>query len=310
MLNLQRAKKNPALFRRITGLTVQAFDELIKKGQPHYRAFEQKRLARPDRQRALGAGGQFKLSLEERGFMTLFALRTYPTWALLGYLFDLHESNAFRDVAMIRAFLSEQVPLPERARKQRIGSLEELLDEMPGLRVIIDGTEQEVQRPKEKEQRKRAYSGRKKRCTVKTQVVSEEGSGLIMDTSSGHEGSKHDLTMLADSGVVDRLPSEGVEAWTDKGYVGVEGVVPVGWGVHQPKKKPRGGELSEAEKASNREVNGVRIQVEHRILAMKQYRVLKGVYRGREGGYGSVVDLVAGLVNLERMRALGMEWAV
>lgn len=309
MLNLQRAKKKPALFRRLTGLTVPAFEELIEKLNCHYGAFEQKRLARPDRQRSIGAGGTFKLALEERVFMRLFALRVYPTWALLGFLFDLDESNAFRDARITRAFLSEHIPLPEQVRKQRIRSLEALLEQVPELRVLIDGTEQAIQRPKEKEQRKRSYSGKKKRCTVKTQVVQEEPMGLLVDVDPGYAGSVPDKRMFEESAVQERLP-ERVHVWVDKGYGGLEEVVPEGWAVEQPKKKPRGGELSEAEKARNRAVNEVRVKVEHGILRMKQYEVLGGVYRGRLGGYGGVVELVAGLVNLERMRSLGMEWAV
>ncbi len=85
---MQRAKNKPALFRRLTGLTVQAFDELMQTLNRHYTAFEPKRLARPNRQRAIDARGKFQRSLEERVLRTLFALRLYPTWALLGFLFD------------------------------------------------------------------------------------------------------------------------------------------------------------------------------------------------------------------------------
>jgi len=45
--------------------------------------------------KVIGAGGKFKLSLQERVFMTLFFLRHYLTFALLGFLFELHESNAY-----------------------------------------------------------------------------------------------------------------------------------------------------------------------------------------------------------------------
>ncbi len=309
MISLQRAKTKPALFRRLTGLTLPAFEELMHTLNRHYPAFEQQRLTRPNRQRAIGAGGKFKRSLEERVLMTLFALRFYPTWALLGFLFDLDESNAFRNVQMTKAFLAEHLPLPKRVRKQRIGSLEELLEEVPELQVLIDGTEQPIQRPKDPAQRRRSYSGKKKRCTVKTQVVQEASTGLLLDVDGGYAGSLHDKRMFEASGVQARLPLR-VRAWVDKGYVGLEGVVPEGWVLNQPKKKPPGGALSEAERAMNRAVNTVRVQVEHGILRMKRYQVFGGLYRGRLGGYRSVVELVAGLVNLERMRALGLEWWV
>lgn len=88
--------------------------------------------------------------------------------------------------------------------------------------------------------------------------------------------------------------------------------MPERWVLEQPKKKPPWGELLEGEQARNRAVNQVRVQVEHGILRMKRYQVLGGIYRGRLGGYGRVVELVAGLVNLERMRGWdgvgGVRW--
>ncbi|GEM_PF-6295346 len=64
----------------------------LKKAYPE---LERKRLSRREREREIGAGGKFKLSLEERVFMTLFFPRHYLTFALLGFLFELHESNAY-----------------------------------------------------------------------------------------------------------------------------------------------------------------------------------------------------------------------
>ncbi|MQK95514.1 transposase family protein, partial [Escherichia coli] len=106
--------------------------ELMAVLNKAYPDFERRRLSRRRRERAIGAGGKFKLSLEERVFMTLFFLRHYPTFALLGFLFDLHESNAYRNVEMMKEFLREHLPLPEKVRRKRISSIDELLDEMAG----------------------------------------------------------------------------------------------------------------------------------------------------------------------------------
>ncbi len=73
--------------------------------------FMRQRLSRADRQRAVGAGGKFKLSLEGLMVMTLFFLRHYPTYAVRGVLFGLHESNAYRDVQMMQAFMCAYLPL-------------------------------------------------------------------------------------------------------------------------------------------------------------------------------------------------------
>ncbi len=90
----------------------------LKKAYPE---FERKRLSR--REREIGARGKFKLSLEERVFMTLFFLRHYLTFALLGFLFELHESNAYRNLEMMKSFLREHLPLPERVGEKKISLL-------------------------------------------------------------------------------------------------------------------------------------------------------------------------------------------
>ena len=82
--------------------------------QKDYPELQRLRLYRKDTKRAIGAAGQFKVSLAERAFMTLFFLRHYPVSALLGSLFALPERNAYSDVGMMTGFISKFVPLPER----------------------------------------------------------------------------------------------------------------------------------------------------------------------------------------------------
>ncbi len=66
MLNLERAKKSPAIFLRLVGISPQAFEELMDVLKKAYPDFERKKLSRRKRERVIGAGGKFKLSLEGR----------------------------------------------------------------------------------------------------------------------------------------------------------------------------------------------------------------------------------------------------
>ena len=47
----------------------------------------------------------------------------------------------------------------------------------------------------------------------------------------------------------------------------------------QPMKKPKGGQLTESEKARNREISKERVRVEHSIGGVKIYRIVKDIYR-------------------------------
>lgn len=51
---------------------------------------------------------------------------------------------------------------------------------------------------------------------------------------------------------------------------GCQGLALAGTTIFQPKKKPRGGELTTAEKAQNRLLSSVRVRVEHAIAGVKR----------------------------------------
>jgi hypothetical protein len=49
--------------------------------------------------------------------------------------------------------------------------------------------------------------------------------------------------------------------------------------IIQPKKKPRGGKLTDAEKAENRRISSIRMRIEHAIGGVKRYRIVKDKIR-------------------------------
>lgn len=65
--------------------------------------------------------------------------------------------------------------LPER----RAVNLEALLPTCPSLEFIIDGTERPVNRPKDQEEQKEYYSGKKKQHTVKNNLITERGGKVV-----------------------------------------------------------------------------------------------------------------------------------
>jgi hypothetical protein len=59
------------VFRSMTGLAVSEFDQLAIDVAPYHRTTERKRLARPDRIRALGAGHPFELDYRDSLLLTV-----------------------------------------------------------------------------------------------------------------------------------------------------------------------------------------------------------------------------------------------
>ena len=89
----------------------------------------------------------------------------------------------------------------------------------PGFKAFIDSTEQEIQRPKNKRKRKNYYSGKKKKHTVKTQLM-VNAEGKILHKSNQHKkGRKHDYSVFKDEHPI--TPPQ-VKNYFDLGYHGIE----------------------------------------------------------------------------------------
>ena len=110
--------------------------------------------------------------------------------------------------------------------------------------------------------------------------------------SDTHEGKKHDKKICDEDGI--RTP-EGSELYRDTAY---QGHTVAGVAIYQPKKKPRGGELSEEDKAHPRLIARVRVVVEQVISGVKRCHIVKDVFRNTLPGYAdTVMELACGRHN-------------
>lgn len=334
MLTVKKLRRKPKHFHNFTGLTPEQFDELLLALEPLYEQAEEERLENPNRLRARGAGRNFNLELSERLLMSLMYFKLYLTQTLLGYLFELDTSNVSREIqGRMLAVLSEVLPVPARDEPlldlalaasssssdgggggggggkskrggKKIGTLEELLKKHPEFKeVLIDATEQELPKPKDKGRRKEFYSGKRKRHTAKTQVLSTKNK-LILHLCGHVPGRVSDLVLLRATGVMRRIPrEEGVVVRVDRGYEGLEEEYPE-VRIEKPKKARRGHPLTVLEKVYNRAMSKLRIPVEHVIGHLKKYRMLAGIYRGRMERYDESALVMAGLHNYRELGKL------
>ncbi len=199
MLSYERLSKKPLLFKSFTGLTVPEFDdiydkEIVKKYTKH----EIQRLSkRKGRKRDMGAGRPFKLDTENRFLMLLVYYRLYITYTLAGFLFDIDQSTVCRDIQKIESLVRMCVPIPKKIHNtiKRLKTLEEIEKYFPGFLAFIDCTEQQIPRPADKNKRKMYYSGKKKRHTVKTQLM-VNNRGLVIHKSGYKKGKRHTMTYI------------------------------------------------------------------------------------------------------------------
>jgi len=290
--------QHPNVFYAVTGLRVAEFDELLTDVLPQYAAQEQQRLDRADRQRAIGAGHPFELKDRDHILLTVIWLRVYPTHEVLGYLFGVSDSTVSRVIKRVLPVLEaagrDTMRMPDPGKKRR-RTLDDLLQDTPELAVVIDSFEQRVQRPRDRAEADRYYSGKKKQHTLKSQVAVDETTGQVVDVADSVRGPTADLTVLEQSQLLDRLPC-GVGGIGDLAYVGIDKLHPDGLGA-APRRKPRGKARPAEDVAYNTAFSRRRLIVENTIGRMRRYQSITQTDRNHRQLHTPRVIAIAGLIN-------------
>jgi len=282
----------PGRLRALTGMTVKALGELLATVLPELaKRREQTKRARADRQRAVGGGAKRQLAPAQEVLLVLIYLRHNVAHEVVGHLFgvsaDLSENLFHELVPLLRELLpANRFVAEHRFRREGPTLTVEKTD-----RILIDSFETAIPRPSKPERQKRLYSGKKKRHTLKTQVVTDV-TGEVLEVDAGHRGPAADKTIYEASEVKAHFPQAAKQA--DLGYLGTDG-------VETPHRKPRGGHLTEAQREENRQRARVRVHVEHGIRRLKGFKIVRENYRHAIGLFPRVVAAVVGLVHLNRI---------
>ena len=296
MLNFQNIRTRPRVFQQLTGLTLAAFETLLADFE---RASDEDRQQRDrqrptPRQRRPGGGAKGALPTPaDKLVVLLSSFRQYPTQETVASLFGFSQGQAcqwiHRLTPIVNRALGSELQLPAR----QPAPLQEVLSACPGLEFLIDGTERPLRRPKDRQRRRDDYSGKTKRHTKKNIVITDKASGKVVGLGPTHAGRRHDKACADDDGYAS---PEGSTLYTDSGFQGDE---PGGVQTRQPKKKPRGQELTPEEKESNRVISRVRVQVEHSIGGVKVVRIVADPFRNIKEGFVDLgMETACGLFNL------------
>lgn len=296
MFNHKKLAKKRKQFLSVTGLTVQQFDSLSKEIQKNYNITEQKRLSKDKREREIGAGHKFDLSLKDRILMFMIYYRMYTTYDMLGMIFDLDKSNVMRDIKYLESAVKQSIPIPAKkyADSKKLKTIQELQQFFPDLIAITDGTEQQIPRPKNKKKRKTHYSGKKKKYTVQNQITVNL-DGVIIHKSTHSPGSHHDYKIYKSK---HPTLSEELLVFYDLGYLGIEKDFPKQTSI-LPYKKKKGKELTISQKEWNKLQSKIRINVEHVIAQIKKFRISSDTFRNRLCRYDAISEIVCGIVNFK-----------
>jgi len=301
LFSYDRLSRKPILFKSFTGLPVQQFDDIYyNQITKKYTKHEIKRLSKgKERKRDIGAGRPFKLDLRDKFVMLLVYYRLYITYNLAGFLFDLDQSNICRDIQKIEKLIRECLPIPQKIYNttKRLKTPQQVEKYFPDFLSFIDCTEQQIPRPINKERKKEYYSGKKKKHTIKTQLM-VNNRGFIVHKVGHKKGRRHDYDIYKKNHP--KTPKEEVVNVFDLGYLGVENDFPERLSSI-PNRKKRNLDLSQEEMESNINHSKKRIKIEHAICRLKKYRIFADIFRNKLRKYNQVSDIVSGLVNYRIM---------
>lgn len=142
---------------------------------------------------------------------------------------------------------------------------------------------------------KRFYSGKKKRHTIKAQLIIHYDSLQILSTAFC-EGKVHDFQLFKK--YRNKL-KEQVFLLVDKGYQGLKRLnTPYLMPFKASKKRP----LVGLQKWLNAEISRRRIRVEHVIGKLKRFKILAERYRNRRKRMGLRFNLIAAIYNIELVK--------
>jgi len=232
-------EQNPQESKRLIGLEYEQVQQLIEQAQLLHRN-KQLEVEKTKVRIIKGGGGRkAKLSINEQIILTLVYLHHLPTFQMLGIQFGVSESTANDIFHYWSELLRELLPasLLEQVKKNA-NEYEWVQEVLANVELIVDSCEQPRQRPKEYEEQKKFYSGKKKNHTLKNKFIVTPNGQEIVDVTVGKPGPTSDINIWRESqsklGCSQRFKG-------DKAYLGEPQ-------IETPHKKQKHQELSLEEK--------------------------------------------------------------
>lgn len=277
MIEIERALKNDRACKAIIGMNRREFEGL---------SAEFERVERKERGSKAGRPHTLRIA-EEKLFFILLYTKCYPTHDVMAWLFKVDKSQSSRWVSKYLKILEKVLGRKQALPKRRIKDPVEFLRLFPAVKdLFIDVTEREIQRPKNKERRKDCYSGKSHMFSKKNTVMNDERK-RVMYLGATKKGKFHDLRMFRKEMLPSALP-ETLAKWFDLGYQGVEVKNKV-----LPFKKPKGRELTDEQKETNRLIRSIRAISENSICGIKRLSIVSNIYRSRTSGRDDKFMLIA-----------------
>jgi hypothetical protein len=236
------------------------------------------------KQKKINGGRKRKYGIPTLISIFLKYYRHYVTMDYLSAEYKYNESSICRIINTIEQILINCKKFTIKGNNK--------LENSKNTKLVIDVTESEIERPKKNQ--KAYYSGKKKRHTLKTQVLANIETGEIYSINIA-KGKVHDFQIYKDSKI---SLDDTNTIFADSGYQGIQK-------LHKnsiiPEKKSKGKELTKDQKKNNKLISSKRIIIEYINRFLKTFRIVSNRYRNKHDKFG--MNLIVGIYNLEGIKS-------
>jgi Helix-turn-helix of DDE superfamily endonuclease len=149
MITYEKILRNPQVTNSLIGMSLAEFEMLYAEFElAHFKcisALTYTRRHKGQRRRAVGAGRKHKYALRDRLLMTLFWLRAYTTYKVLGTFYDLDKTTVEENLKNIMQTLSTMASFHfdhPQADVPRLRSVQEVINAFPDVLLVVDSEEQ------------------------------------------------------------------------------------------------------------------------------------------------------------------------
>lgn len=257
-------------YREVLGVTKKVFDKMLELLVCQFMKDHK------------NGGSPNQVSVLTRLVIFLEYYREYRTMRNIAFDYMLSKSSVCNYIHWVEETLikSEVFHLPSRKELYENEELEI---------AIADATEVAVERPKHGQ--KKYYSGKKKRHTIKLQIIINALTKAIICINVC-SGNVHDFKLLK----LSKYKFHGrLKILADSGY---QGIKKLHSNSETPIKASKNHKLTPEEKAYNRNLSRQRIVIENVNAVIKSFKILGTRYRNKGTRFKLRASLICGICNL------------
>jgi hypothetical protein len=233
-LSYQEVAQHPRRLLALTGYTQQEFVALLPYFVKEFTAtMTITTLQNTPRQvRAYGAYENSPLpTMEDKLFFILVYLKQAPTQEVQGALFGIYQPEAHRWIHLLHGVVNQALAAAQELPARTTAAWQATAPQAGT--YFHDGTERSIPRPRKADKQVEMSSGKKKRHTVKNNVVGDTHQKVVLLTETC-EGKRHDKRIADEAAYT--LPKDST-LYQDTGF---QGLTMTGVTIKQPKKSREG----------------------------------------------------------------------